>query len=262
MKELSYRTLKKLLLTGLLFYTLPLFSTDFSSVQNGDFNDDNTWSGVGTPDADDNITITHTITLTADGTVDDIIINGGSLNLGNFELTVNGDLSGTAPDNFFSTSASSLNIAGAGALFTFPANIINLKKLTLNRANGAFSGHTLDLDDAVPADSIVLVLTDGILTIAAGFELQMKSHAVKTYISNSNSSFVDGKVVRFIKKSNGWHYFPVGDGSKARMVGIKIESGGETADNENSIQFFNLTTPDYTDYDAGSLPGGVFKKYS
>ena len=70
----------------------------YTSVATGNWNDDNTWSGVGTPNAGDIVTVAtgHTVTITALSACANLTINGpaGILAIGNSTLTVSANLSG------------------------------------------------------------------------------------------------------------------------------------------------------------------------
>lgn len=235
----------------------------YVSASGGNWNTVTVWNPNGTPGVNDDITITngYVINLAANQLINNITMTSGTLNINGFQLTVNGSVGGAAVANLISTSSSKLNIGGNSARFTIPAGIISLQKLTIDRANGAYSDHTLDLDGSVPADSIVLVLSNGVLELATGMEVQMKSHAIMRNITCSNSSYVDGKMVRYIKKDGGWHYFPIGDGGFSRVMAVRVGSGNINDNNENSAQFYYSTTPDYLDYDATKLPGGVLDRY-
>ncbi|OFY67717.1 MAG: hypothetical protein A3H98_14765 [Bacteroidetes bacterium RIFCSPLOWO2_02_FULL_36_8] len=252
-------TLIYLLLT--VYCSHILYAIDYISIANGNLNNIAIWSPVGTPGNNDNIIVNHTIDLTSDAQINDIIINGGSVNVGSYSISVSGQISGVAASNFITTSLSKLEIAGNSGAFSFPSGISKLQKLTINRSSGAISDHSLDMDDNVPADSVVLVLTSGILRLSATSKLFLNSHGVKKYIPCSSSSYVEGVVSRNIKKDAGMHYFPVGDGGTLRLMSLEVTTGGVNEENTNECRFYKAIPINYNYIDFAKLPGGITDKY-
>jgi hypothetical protein len=230
------------------------------SKASGNWNNPSTWVGGIIPNAStDDIEIVsgHAITMTADAIVGDITITKGSISIGSNLLTIYGNLSGTQIDNLTSTSSSKLQIKDKGnaSAFEFPAGIVDLQKLTINRASGANSSHNLDLSNNVPSDSIVLILTNGIIYMKNNSKFLLNNKGISRDIPSSDSTYIDGIVSRDIPKNKGIYIFPVGNAGHARPMGIGTQSGNGA--NINEVQFF-FTPPILKDNVAfGTLPGGI-----
>lgn len=83
--------MKKLLTILLLLISLISYSATFNSIQNGDWNNDNTWDGSGIPSSNgDIIHIYHAVVMTNDITFsfDSLIIYSGGSLIGNYDLMV------------------------------------------------------------------------------------------------------------------------------------------------------------------------------
>ncbi len=74
-----------------ILFAFQRIEAQYVSVNSGNWNDDNTWSGTGIPGLGNSVTIDHTIDLTADAECGSLIING-TLRIHNQTLTVPGDL--------------------------------------------------------------------------------------------------------------------------------------------------------------------------
>jgi len=142
--------------------------------------------------------------------------------------------------------------------FTFPTGISKLEKLTINRSAGATTTHNIDLDDAVPADSVVLVLTDGILYMNNSSIIQLNSDAIKRYIDCSDASHVDGIMQGNIEANSGMHIFPVGDAGICRPMALEAQNGNN---NTEQIQFIYNTPPNSLNFNTSNLPGGIFQHF-
>lgn len=238
----------------------PLGITTVNSLQDGAWNVAATWDCACTPTSGNNVIIntTHDITdAGADMSVNNLTISGtGTFTVGAFTLSIYG--TGPALGSSLITScATSLAIEdnGGAVQFVFPTVTSIIKKLTMNRATGATSDHDIDLDNCVPADSIVLVLTNGILEFTGTGMLYMASAAIQRMIACSDASHVDGKVQRVTTANDDEFYvFPVGDGGVSRK--FAIASPGSAQD----VQFF-YTLPVNYDCLAAGLPGGVIPDY-
>lgn len=235
------------------------------SNSSGSWNNTTTWVGGIVPGYEDDIEIIggHEISLTANASVQDILLTDGSIVIGEHTFTIYGDVSGDAANNIYSSSLSQLILRDKGdaQIFTFPLHITSLQKLEMNRAAGARVSHNLRLDQNVPADGVVLVLTNGILNMLAGSKLLLNSHDVEVDISCSDNSYVDGIVQRNIKRDTGFNSFPVGNGGFCRPFGISITSGGASAENLNEVQFVYDTPINNESVDFSKLPGGIYQYY-
>ncbi|MFH0865046.1 MAG: T9SS type A sorting domain-containing protein [Bacteroidota bacterium] len=240
----------------------------FISQHSGNWDDAYSWGGkyhdkaLWSPDENDDVTINNgdTITLTSNGSCANLTINDGSLILGSYQLTVSGNLTGNEKDSIRSTSSSSLviNDLGGKDQFPIPTAMKKLKKITLNRANGAYCNHDLDLDDAVPTDSIVLVLSNGALVMSSGKKVLMNSKAIQKDITSSNSTYIDGIVSRNIKRDVGFYIYPLGDNGECRPFGVATQSGN--GDNISEVQFFWIVPINFAYIDYHFLPGGITDK--
>ncbi len=125
----SHRFLLFLLIaiTGLMVVAgiLPssVHAADCATAQNGDWNDPNTWTGCsgGTPGAGDNVSISHTVTLTQNESAANVTINAsGTLNLAGYTLDVKGNWDNSHGGTFnhengtvqFSASSGSQSLSG------------------------------------------------------------------------------------------------------------------------------------------------------
>lgn len=241
----------------------------FVSHNSGSWDDAYSWGGSKesnktewAPDENDDVTIQNgdIITLTSDASCRHLIISDGELILGSYQLTISGDLMGDDKNNITSTSSSSLviNDYGSAGQFPIPSAMENLQVLTLNRAAGAYCDHDLDLDDNVPADSMVLILSNGTLEFEDGYMLEMNSKAIQKNILSSNSTYVDGIVSRNIAAGAGFYLYPVGDDSECRPFGVATAAG--ISDNIHEVQFFWLRPINYDYINYGFLPGGITDK--
>ena len=239
--------------------------SDFISHGSGSWEDAATWGNKTKPwlpDGDNNVTIINgdTVSLTANASCANLTITDGILILNSYQLTISGNLSGTEKDSIRSISTSSLviNDLGGKDQFPIPVAMNKLKKITLNRASGASCNHDLDLDDNVPADSIVLVLNNGILNMSAGKKVLMNKKEIKKVISCSGSSFVDGIVSRNIRRDFGFYTFPLGDNGICRPFGVGTQSGN--GDNISEAQFFWEKPINFDYINFHFLPGGITDK--
>ncbi|MCH8022431.1 MAG: hypothetical protein IH932_01620, partial [Thaumarchaeota archaeon] len=131
------------------------------------------------------------------------------------------------------------DFTGSKTQLVFPSSMTHLGKLTINRAAGAASDHSLDLDDNVPsAGWDAIVLTNGILlfTSTPSDTLKLTSDDISKTIAATDASHVDGKVSRLIEKDAGWHTFPVGDSGHCRLVEINSISVG--TNRESVVELF------------------------
>ena len=253
--------MKSLLITILCCIQVSIFAANIQSNGTGNWNNSATWVGGVIPSQNDNIEIIsgHSITINTDISINNIIITNGSISIGSFCLNIYGNISGQT-NNITSIANSSLiiNDAGSASIFDIPTNISKLKKLTINRTAGAQTNHSLDLDDAVPSDSIVLILTNGILYMNNGSIFYMNNQAIKRDIPCTDASHIDGIVQRDIKKNSGFHVFPLGDNGIARPMSIAAQNG---TNNINQAQFIYATPPNNTNVNTSKLPGGIFQNF-
>jgi hypothetical protein len=245
------------------------FSAIITSNSSGDWSTGGTWVGGVAPVSTDDVIIltTHTITLTADAACDDLsIIGSGSLIVSSYNFTITGDSPGLSA-SIVTTCSSKLviNDSGSKTEFIIPSSITVLQKITLNRATGASCDHDLDLAScAPPGDSIVLVLTYGILSMnPIGTSKLLMGHTdngekIQVDIPCSDSSYVDGIVQRAIK-GTGVYTFPVGNGGVCRRYGITQNSSVNESVHE---VIFSIGLPrNHTCY-SGGLAGGLLQSYS
>lgn len=248
-----------IILLSVLIYTAK--GATIQSNASGNWNNAGTWIGGVIPGANDDIEIINgnTITITSNVSIHNITITNGTISIGSYTLSIYGNISGNT-NNISSTANSILEIkdAGSSSKFTIPANIIKLQKIIINRKNGVQTDHSIDLDDAVPADSIVLVLTNGIVYMNNNSILYMNSQAIKRNIPCSDSSHIDGPIQRDIKKNSGFHVYPLGDNGIARPMSIAAQNG---TNNINQGQFIYATPPNNNNVDVSKLPGGIFQNF-
>lgn len=251
--------MKQIIVIVCLLCTLCVQGATIQSAASGNWSQTTTWVGGVVPSQTDDIEIVsgHAITIDALAQVNNILITSGSIAIGSYTLQIFGSISGPQSNNVSSTASSTLIIDdnGSASTFTFPSNISKLKKLVMNRAEGAITNQSLDLDDSVPADSIVLELTDGILYMNNGSIFYMNSQAIKRDISCSDASHINGPVQRDVKKNSGMHVFPVGDNGLCRPMAIEAQNG---TNNINQAQFIYATPPNHLNVDVNKLPGGIF----
>ena len=249
--------------TIIAFLLVSVCVAQIQSAGSGDWNNSATWIGGSVPGSTDDIEIIsgHAITLTADASVQDIILTNGSILIGSNTFSIYGDISGAAANNIFTTSSSIISIQDKGdaAIFTFPSNTQIIQKLIINRSSGAESNHNLDLDDNVPVDGSVLVLTNGILYMNNSTILFLNSKSIERDIACSDSSFVDGIIQRNIPHSSGVYVFPVGNNSFCRPFGIGLQNGN--SDNISEVQFIYDTPVNSNNIDYGKLAGGIFPHF-
>ncbi len=248
--------------------TRPIGVSTVTSIASGPWSTTTTWDCTCIPTSANHVIIatTHSITTTADIACVNLTINGtGRLSVGSYEL----DILGTGPSlgaSLVTTCTSKLkirDISGA-AQFVFPTSVTVLNKLTLNRGAGATSNHNINLASCAPAaDSIVLVLTDGVLylTPSGTSKLLMSAitfgKAIQMDIPCSNSSYVDGIVSRSTTGTlNQMYSFPVGNNGVSR----KFSVGGGADDVANEVQFFYAPPPNPTCI-AAALTGGIIDDY-
>jgi hypothetical protein len=242
------------------------FGLTATSMSGGDWNTVGTWIEGFVPDADDSVVINagHSITLSADASCIHLTISGDLDISGDYEFTVSGTLTMVGAGTLTSDDESRLTIDdydGVRPRFVIPDDVVNLRRLTLNRANGASSDHNLDLDDNVPsAGYSALVLTNGILymTSLVGNDIvYLRSDDIEKTIACGDANHVDGRVSRDIEKDAGWHTFPVGDSGYCRVMDISSASNG--VNRESIVQFFRTS---FGDLDCNaSLPGGVTDRF-
>lgn len=244
-----------------------IISYSFGSIQtvsSGNWNNSGTWENGIIPGQNDTAIIQsgHTITLSSDISVTEIIIENGSLNLGPHALTIYGNISGTNRNNVYSNPSTCIEIAEHSSesdIFTFPDNIQKLKKLSLNRKAGAETFHDIDLDDAVPSDGKVLVLTNGILYMKNNSILFLNSKNIEIDIAYSDSSHVDGYIQRNIEKNAGIYVFPVGNKGIARPFGVGVQNGNNN--NISQVRFIYDTPINSKNVDYSKLPGGIIQYF-
>jgi hypothetical protein len=247
-----------------IFYSFFVYS-QISSNSSGSWNNTTTWLGGIVPGYEDDVEIIsgHEITLTENASVQDIILTDGSIVIGENTFILYGDVSGANAGNIFSSSLSQFIIRDKGnaEAFVFTPNMTQLQKLEINRAAGARVSHNLDLDTNVPADGVVLVLTNGVLHMLSGSKLLLNSHSIEVDIPCSDNSYVDGIVQRNIKRGTGFNSFPVGNSGFCRPFGISITSGGADSENLSEVQFIYSTPVNTENVDYSKLPGGIYQYY-
>ncbi|MFO7868794.1 MAG: hypothetical protein R6U95_05795 [Bacteroidales bacterium] len=241
-----------------------LYSTAaIQSVSSGNWNNASTWDSGTIPTASDDVEIVsgHEINLTAHASIHNIILSEGKLHIADNALTIFGTITGTDSDSVFSTSFSELYIEDTGNTpeFIFPAGIQTLQKLSINRARGARTSNDIYLDTNVPADGIVLTLTNGIILIDSDSKMYLNDKTIQQDIPCSDSSFIDGSVQRNIPKSSGVYTFPVGDKDICRKFGIGLQNGN--GDNIYEVEFIKDTPINNTNIDYNKLPGGIFQHF-
>ena len=241
-----------------------VFSVSAANIQSnasGNWNNASTWIGGVIPTQNDTIEIIngHAISIDTDVSIHSIVITNGTISIGNYSLSIYGNITGQT-NNISSTANSSLiiNDSGSASIFDIPTNISKLKKLTINRTAGAQTNHSLDLDDAVPSDSIVLILTNGILYMNSGSIFYMNSQSIKRNIPCSDSSHIDGSIQRDIKNNSGFHVFPIGDNGIARPMSLASQNG---TNNINQVQFMFALPPNNGNVNTSKLPGGIFQNF-
>ncbi|MDP4267563.1 MAG: BNR-repeat neuraminidase N-terminal domain-containing protein [Bacteroidota bacterium] len=223
-----------------------------------------TWSGGIIPAGINHVHVLagDAITLNADAECINITIeNGGSVTIGSFTFTVSGNLTINGTGNINTTCNSTIVIndyGGTKSQFVFPSGMDTIKKITMNRAAGAASVHNINLSDCVPPDSIVLVLTNGLLAMNNGSKLLLNNIAIQQDIPTTNSSYVDGIVSREVKSGAGMYTFPLGDGGHTRKFGIAQHSG---ADGIHEVEFHWTQPPNYDYVNTGFLPGWITNKF-
>lgn len=248
--------------------------TTIGSAAAGNWNDTLTWANHIVPNAGNNVIINagHVVNLTSNAQCVDLTLenggtksgDGGILILNAKELKIYGDLiieEGSLPGKIISSGSSKLNIQDIGGKQTLviPDSIIKLQKLTINRANGAYSNHTLNLSANPPADSMALILNKGVLEFANdSIFLNLTALGIQNYIPCSDSSYVDGKVKRATVKAKGMVYFPIGDGGICRMLAAGTV---KTSPDNTQAQFFREIPRNYEYYNAVYFPNGVWKEY-
>ncbi len=254
----------KLVITIFLSVATTLAIAQYQSKSSGNWNNPSTWEGNVVPNsstADIEILSGHTITLNTSVSVRNITITNGSLILGSNTIAIYGNLGGLQRNNMSSNTNTELQLLGGDevAPFEFPANIEKLKKLVINRKQGAISYHSIDLDDGVPADGIVLVLTHGILYMYDASIVYLNSKQIQADIPCSDSSHIDGIVQRNIPKNSGVYTFPVGNKGFCRPFGVGLQNGN--SDNINQVQFLYETPVQHDNINYNNLPGGIIQYF-
>ncbi len=232
----------------------------------GNWNSTLSWNGGVVPNSTNNVIILNgdAITLTADASCIDLTINGGatggSLAIGSYMFTISGNLTVTSPGTISTTCNSQLviNDYGGKNQILIPSSITLLQKITMNRAAGASCNHDLSLSSCVPADSIVIVLTNGVLEMTSGARLGLNSIAIKQDIVSSDNSYVGGIVSRTIPSIGKMYVFPIGDGGISRRFGVAEHSG---TDGIHEVQFFKTIPINYAYVNFNFLPGGITKTF-
>ena len=186
---------------------------------------------------------------------------GSSVSVGAYQFTLYGNFTVNGTGNLNTTASSKLVIDDLGSKnqVALPSGVVNIQVLTIDRATGVISDHNIDLDDTppVPGDSVVLVLTNGVLVFTGVSKLLLNHIDIQHKIPCSNTSYVDGVVSRAIKSGGGMYLFPLGDGGISRMYGMA--SGNPDAVHE--VQFFKTEPPDACCVDDGWLPGNINLNY-
>lgn len=230
------------------------------SLKSGNWNDASVWQGAVIPNSsttDVQIVSGHTITLNGNITVRNIEISNGKINLGPNVLQIYGNITGTQRNNIYSNTMTEISIleSSNADTFLFPLNINDFRKLIINRKRGAISTHSLHLDNAVPSNGIVLVLTNGVLYMNNGSILYLNSKQIERDIASSDSSHVDGIVQRNIPKNSGLYIFPVGNKGVSRPFGVATQNGN--SDNINQVRFIYDTPINFSNVNTSELPGGI-----
>lgn len=252
-------------ITSILFVLVGYFaSAQFQTNSSGNWNNPSTWQGNVVPNsttADIEIRNGHTITLNTNIAIRNITISQGSLLLGNNTMAIYGVVDGIDKDNLVSNTNTELQIMGGAevAPFVFSTQIQKLKKLVMSRKQGAISYHSIDLDDGVPADGIVLVLQLGVLYLFDESILYLNSKQIQGDIPCSDSSHVDGIVQRNIPKNSGLFTFPVGNKGVCRPFGVGLQNGN--SDNINQVRFLYETPIQSTNVNYNNLPGGIIQYF-
>jgi len=232
------------------------------SISSGSWSNPSIWSsGIVPNSATDDVEIVsgHSITLNQDVTINNITVTDGSINLGPNKLSIYGIINGADKNNVNSNVNTELEILGTSIIFEFPTGMYNLKKLTINRSNGASTNTDIDLDDAVPADGVVLVLINGILYMNSGSILYLNSKQIEQYIASSNQSYVDGPIQRNISKNSGMYIFPVGNMGMSRPYGVTTQNGN--SNNISQVQLIATDPNDLNSPDYSKLPGGIISSF-
>ena len=133
----------------LLVPSLVFAQSPYTSVQSGDWNDDNTWSGTGIPTAGDSVTIvaSHTVTVTGLQNAGQVTLQNSSGNktlriVSGGVLTIDG--SGTALQVNSSTDGVNLVELDGGSILTTLGEVrLNCPSLGLARINFTTNGGTL-----------------------------------------------------------------------------------------------------------------------
>jgi hypothetical protein len=233
--------------------------SQFQTISSGNWNNPSTWLGNNIPNSpNDDVEVCngHTITLNTNVSVRNITITQGSLILGNNRIAIYGNVLGPNKNNFVSNSNTELQVLGGYDVpqFIMPLQVKKLKKLVINRKQGIFSNHSIDLDDGVPADGIVLVLQLGILYMENESIVYLNSKQIQANILCSDSSHIDGIVQRNIPKNAGIYTFPVGNKGFCRPFGVGLQNGN--SDNINQVRFLYETPIQNTNINYNNLPGG------
>ena len=256
--------MKLIVIILVLLSVMQTTQSQIQSMSSGNWDNASTWVGNVVPNSsttDIEIIGGHSITISSDVTIRNIIVTNGSLSIGSNKLQIHGNISGAQKANVSSNTNSTIEILGNSSVpqFEFTSSMQKLKKIVMNRGNGALSDHSLDLDDGVPADGIVLVLTNGILSLTNSSILYLNSKQIQADIPGSDSSHVDGIVQRNIPKNSGIYTFPVGDEGHFRPFGVATQNGN--SDNINEVQFIWETPINNTDVNYNNLPGGIIQDF-
>lgn len=165
------------LLSGILFLlqTATLFATNYTSVQNGNWNDPNTWSPVGVPNVSswpgDHVDIAHEVTVNQDLTFTQgagfNILNEGHLNSSK-NITINYTTGsyiiasgGTLTFDELTHNASGITIYAEGSIFG--------TKMTLN--SHLQSSGKITLSDMMIKSSSNVVLSDSDLNLSGDLQV-------------------------------------------------------------------------------------------
>lgn len=245
--------------------TVGIITITSNGTGGGNWNAGTSWTGGIAPTQYNHAVILSgdAITLTANAACIDLTVNGGAggtLNIGTNQFTISGNLTVTSPGAINTTSNSQLviNDYGGKSQFTFPTSIASLLTLTLNRTNGATSDHNLQLDINPPADSIVLVLTNGVLSMTAGSKLLLNNKAIKLDIPSSDAAYIDGIVSRQTTANSLMFLFPVGGGGISRRFSVAQSTG---ADGIHEVQFMRTTPINSCCINFGFLPGAIINEF-
>jgi len=200
------------------------------------------------------------------------IASGAILDLGGYELTINGSITGSGL--LKGSTTSSLVIAGAAGTINFAGANNTIKDLTLNGSSSATLGAALNIT-AGSAPGSVTVGASGTLT-TGGF-LTLKSDASGTAkVANSAGSisgdvtverYIPSKAARYFSflaspvtqtVFNGWQQqmYVTGTGTGGQNCGSTSSNGG-TTDKYNSNWFDKTTTnsPSMHTYNATAVSG-------